>query len=74
MAENLDVKKVKPSEAITFGGFLFIQKQLSIAEKLSLLSRGSQHDFACVCATSKNEHRKKSKAGGWIYPVTLLPG
>lgn len=53
---------------------MFIQKQSSILEKLSLLSRDSQYDLACACATAKNEHRKKSKDGTWVYPVTLPNG
>ncbi|MFC1621277.1 radical SAM protein [Candidatus Omnitrophota bacterium] len=53
---------------------MFIQKQPSILEKLSLLSRDSQYDLACACATAKDEHRRRSKDGSWVYPVTLPNG
>lgn len=53
---------------------MFIRKQPSILEKLSLLSRDSQYDLACACAAAKDEHRKRSKDGTWVYPVTLPSG
>ncbi len=53
---------------------MFIQKQPSVLEKLSLLSRDSQYDLACACATAKDEHRRRSKHGTWVYPVTLPNG
>ncbi len=43
-------------------------------EKLEILSADSQYDLACACGTSKDEHRKRSGDGKWIYPVTLPSG
>jgi len=42
--------------------------------KLEILSADAQYDLACACGTSKDEHRKRSKGGRWIYPVTLPNG
>jgi predicted DNA-binding helix-hairpin-helix protein len=43
-------------------------------EKLEILSADSQYDLACACGTSKDEHRKRSSDGKWIYPITLPSG
>lgn len=43
-------------------------------EKLRILSADAQYDLACACSSSKDEHRRRSPAGGWIYPVTLPEG
>jgi predicted DNA-binding helix-hairpin-helix protein len=43
-------------------------------EKLQILGRDGQYDLACACATTKDEHRKRSADGTWIYPVTLPNG
>ncbi|UCE49929.1 MAG: radical SAM protein, partial [Phycisphaerales bacterium] len=43
-------------------------------QKLEILSADAQYDLACACATSKDEHRKRSDDGTWIYPVTLPSG
>ncbi len=43
-------------------------------EKLEILSADSQYDLACACGTSRDEHRKRSGDGKWIYPVTLPSG
>lgn len=43
-------------------------------EKLELLSADAQYDLACACGCSKNEHRRRSDQGKWIYPVTLPNG
>jgi len=42
--------------------------------KLEILSADSQYDLACACSTSKEEHRRRSNDGKWIYPVTLPNG
>jgi predicted DNA-binding helix-hairpin-helix protein len=43
-------------------------------EKLQILSNDAQYDLACACGSRKEEHRRRSKAGKWIYPVTLPNG
>ena len=43
-------------------------------EKLEILSADAQYDLACACGASKDEHRKRSDDGRWIYPVTLPSG
>ena len=43
-------------------------------EKLELLSADAQYDLACACGCSRNEHRRRSDQGKWIYPVTLPNG
>lgn len=43
-------------------------------EKLELLTADAQYDLACACGCSKNEHRRRSDQGRWIYPVTLPNG
>jgi predicted DNA-binding helix-hairpin-helix protein len=43
-------------------------------QKLEILSADAQYDLACACSTSKDEHRKRSSDGKWIYPVTLPNG
>lgn len=39
-----------------------------------MLSQDSRYDLACACATRKDEHRKRSREGKWIYPVSLPQG
>ncbi len=53
---------------------VLIRKIPDTGEKLSILSRDSQYDLACACATREDEHRRRSKDGKWIYPVTLPGG
>ncbi len=43
-------------------------------KKLEILSTDAQYDLACACNTNKDEHRRRSKDGKWIYPVTLPNG
>ena len=43
-------------------------------KKLEILSADAQYDLACACSTNKDEHRRRNKDGGWIYPVTLPNG
>ena len=43
-------------------------------EKLEILSTDAQYDLACACSTSKDQGRKRSGDGKWIYPVTLPNG
>jgi predicted DNA-binding helix-hairpin-helix protein len=43
-------------------------------EKLEILSADAQYDLACACSTSKDEHRRRTDDGKWIYPVTLPSG
>jgi predicted DNA-binding helix-hairpin-helix protein len=43
-------------------------------EKLEILSADAQYDLACACGSSKEEHRKRSSRGKWIYPITLPNG
>jgi predicted DNA-binding helix-hairpin-helix protein len=44
-------------------------------QKLDILSRDGQYDLACACGTKDPaEHRKQSRDGKWIYPVTLPNG
>ena len=43
-------------------------------EKLEILSTDAQYDLACACSTSKEQGRKRSDDGKWIYPVTLPNG
>jgi len=52
---------------------VLIKKTPDTGEKLKILSRDSQYDLACACATRNDEHRRRSKDGKWIYPV-LMPG
>ena len=44
------------------------------AEKLKILSADAQYDLACACGSTKDEHRKNTSRGKWIYPVTLPNG
>jgi len=53
---------------------ILIKKNQDITEKLSILSRDSQYDLACACATRPDEHRRRSKEDKWIYPVSLPNG
>jgi len=43
-------------------------------QKLEILSTDAQYDLACACGSAKDEHRKRSGQGRWIYPVTLPNG
>ena len=43
-------------------------------EKLEILSADAQYDLACACSTGKEQGRKRSGDGKWIYPVTLPSG
>jgi predicted DNA-binding helix-hairpin-helix protein len=43
-------------------------------QKLEILSADAQYDLACACSTSKDEHRRRTAEGKWIYPVTLPNG
>ena len=43
-------------------------------ERLEILSADAQYDLACSCSTSKDEHRRRTAEGKWIYPVTLPNG
>ena len=43
-------------------------------QKLEILSADAQYDLACACGTTKDEHRKRSGEGKWIYPITLPNG
>jgi len=42
--------------------------------KLEILSADAQYDLACACSTNKDEHRRRTEDGKWIYPVTLPNG
>ena len=53
---------------------VLIKKNPDISEKLSILSRDSQYDLACACATREDEHRRRSKDDKWVYPVILPNG
>jgi predicted DNA-binding helix-hairpin-helix protein len=43
-------------------------------EKLEILSADAQYDLACACSASKDESRRRSGEGKWIYPITLPNG
>jgi predicted DNA-binding helix-hairpin-helix protein len=43
-------------------------------KKLEILSTDAQYDLACACNTNKDQGRKRSSDGKWIYPVTLPNG
>jgi len=43
-------------------------------QKLRILSADAQYDLACACSSNKDEHRKRSSEGSWIYPITLPNG
>jgi predicted DNA-binding helix-hairpin-helix protein len=43
-------------------------------QKLEILSTDAQYDLACACGTTKDEHRRRTAEGKWIYPVTLPNG
>ena len=53
---------------------MIVTKTPDTTEKLAILSRDSQYDLACACATGKDEHRRRSKDDKWIYPVILPNG
>ena len=43
-------------------------------KKLEILSADAQYDLACACSANKEEHRRRSGDGKWVYPVTLPNG
>jgi predicted DNA-binding helix-hairpin-helix protein len=43
-------------------------------QKLQILSADAQYDLACACSGNKDEHRKRSSEGKWVYPITLPNG
>lgn len=43
-------------------------------KKLQILSSDAQYDLACACGDDKQQGRKRSEHGKWIYPVTLPNG
>jgi len=45
-----------------------------VREKLEILSADAQYDLACACSASKEEGRRRSSDGKWIYPITLPNG
>jgi predicted DNA-binding helix-hairpin-helix protein len=45
-----------------------------VEQKLEILSADAQYDLACACGSTKEEHRKRSSRGKWIYPVTMPNG
>lgn len=51
-----------------------IIRQPDTLEKLKILSTDAQYDLACACGSTKDEHRRRSQQGSWIYPVTLADG
>ncbi len=53
---------------------ILIKKEPETTEKLAILSRDSQYDLACACATRDDQHRSRSKQDKWIYPVSLPNG
>ncbi len=53
---------------------ILIKKEPDTAEKLAILSRASQYDLACACATRDDQHRTRSSEDQWIYPVLLPNG
>jgi len=52
----------------------YIHSSLNITQKLEVLSRDSQYDLACACATASDEHRYRSIDNRWIYPVSFAFG
>lgn len=42
--------------------------------KLEILSIDAQYDLACACSCNKDQSRRRSSEGKWIYPVTLPNG
>ena len=42
--------------------------------RLEFLADASRFDLACACGTQKDEHRVRSSAGTWLYPVSLPSG
>jgi predicted DNA-binding helix-hairpin-helix protein len=47
---------------------------MEATERLKLLADASRYDLSCACATQKEEHRKRSPDGTWLYPATLPNG
>jgi predicted DNA-binding helix-hairpin-helix protein len=43
-------------------------------KKLEILSADAQYDLACACSSNKDQSRRRSGDGKWIYPVTLPNG
>lgn len=52
----------------------FIKRGPDLAERMEILSRDSRYDLACACAPRRDEHRRRSGDGKWIYPVSLPGG
>jgi predicted DNA-binding helix-hairpin-helix protein len=53
---------------------LLIRKTPDTSEKLQILAQDSRYDLACACATSAEEHRRRSADNKWVYPVVLPNG
>ena len=47
---------------------------MNTQEKLEILASDSQYDLACSCGTSKDNHRRRTAEGRWLYPVPLAAG
>jgi len=48
---------------------------MDVSEKLDILARDAQYDLSCACSTKNPiEHRRKTKEGNWLYPVTVASG
>ena len=43
-------------------------------QKLRALADASRYDLSCACGTQKDEHRRRSRNGLWLYPATLPSG
>jgi predicted DNA-binding helix-hairpin-helix protein len=43
-------------------------------ERLQILSADAQYDLACACGSDKDQARRRSSQGRWIYPITLPNG
>ena len=56
------------------GGMVGIISKPNVREKLEILTTDAQYDLACACSASREESRKRSSGGKWIYPVTLPNG
>jgi len=51
-----------------------VVSKLGTREKLEILSADARYDMACACGSSKEESRRRSSEGKWIYPITLPNG
>jgi len=43
-------------------------------QKLEILSDDAKYDLACACGTNREDTRRRSGDGRWIYPVSLPSG